>query len=92
MPAVAQRPAAVVRPLTEPLFLKMTPAPRKLMPLTTWAAIRAGSDSRTPAKKPPGNAEMSAKAYLDTIIISAAAQQTMMWVRRPAPLNRRVRS
>ena len=38
MPAVAQIPAAVVSPLMVFPFLKMTPAPRKLIPLTTWAA------------------------------------------------------
>ena len=49
MPAVIQTPAAVVRPLIVPPFLKMTPAHRKLMPLTTCAAMRAGSAPFVPA-------------------------------------------
>ena len=43
IPAVAQMPAAVVRPLMELPLRKMMPAPRKETPLMIWAASRAGS-------------------------------------------------
>ncbi len=46
--AAIQRPAAVVRPRTVAPSRKMVPAPRKPIPLTTWAAIRAGSLCITP--------------------------------------------
>ena len=35
--------AAVVSPRTVSLLTKMTPAPRKPIPETTWAAMREGS-------------------------------------------------
>ena len=44
------------------------------MPLTTCAAIRAGSAPRVPLNTLPSAYVRSAKPYLDTIIISAAAQ------------------
>ena len=42
--------------------MKITPAPRKEMPLTTWAAIRAGSALRRPSTE-----AISTKAYFDRI-------------------------
>ena len=92
MPAVAHSPAAVVRPRTALPCLKITPAPRKLMPLTTWAAIRAGSAPRMPLYMAPAGSVRSAKPYLDTIISRAEAQHTMIWVRMPASLYRLLRS
>ena len=79
-----QSTAAVVSPRTVLPFLKMTPAPRKPIPLTTWAARRAGSEVREPSRIPP----RSAKPYLDTIMHRAAPQQTTMCVRTPASLKR----
>ena len=45
MPTAAetQMVAAVVSPRTTSLPLKMTPAPKKPIPLTIWAAMRDGS-------------------------------------------------
>ena len=68
-------------------FLKMTPAPRKEMPLTTWAAMRAVSAPREPAR-----AAVSMNAYLDRIMNTAEAQAMMQWVRTPASFWRLVRS
>lgn len=92
IPAVTQIQAAVVRPRTDAPFLKITPAPRKLMPLTTWAATRAGSAPRVPLKIAPSAEVRSANPYLETIIIMAAAQQTITMVRMPASLKRLLRS
>ena len=85
--AVPHIPAAVVSPRMELPFLKMTPAPRKEMPLTTWAAMRAGSAPRRPSM-----VTQSRKAYLDTIMNSAEVQAMMQWVRMPASLRRLLRS
>ena len=41
-------PAAVVSPLTEVPVRKMTPAPRKPTPVTTWAAMREASAPSEP--------------------------------------------
>lgn len=87
MAAVAQIPAAVVSPFTALPFLNITPAPRKLMPLTACAAIRAGSAPRVPLYTPPSMLVKSAKPYFEIIIMSAAAQQTIIWVRIPASLS-----
>ena len=57
------------------------------MPLTTWAAIRAGSAPRRPSTAP-----QSIKAYLETIIKSAEVQAMMQWVRMPASFCRLLRS
>ena len=70
----------------------MTPAHRKLMPLTTWAAMRAESAPRMPGKLLPSGCVRSAKPYLEMIMMSAAAKQTTMCVRIPASLKRRLRS
>ncbi len=43
MPTVAHSPAAVVSPVMPRLRVKMVPAPRKLMAVTSPAAIRLGS-------------------------------------------------
>ena len=74
IPTVAQSPAAVVRPMTLSLRMKMTPAPRKPMDWMTPAAIRPLSDVR---RKSPALA-MSIKPYFETIIRIAAAMETMM--------------
>ena len=87
MEAVPHMPAAVVRPRMDTPFLKMTPAPRKEMPLTTWAAIRAESAPREPTVR-----AISTKAYLDRIMNTAAVQLMIQWVRTPASFCRRVRS
>ena len=68
-------------------FLKITPAPRKEMPLTTCAAIRAGSAPRRPSM-----VVTSIKEYLDRIINSAEVQAMMQWVRTPASFCRLLRS
>ena len=90
--SVVQIPAAVVSPLIELPFLKMTPAQRKLMPLIDCAAIREASAPLTPAKNPPSAVLRSANPYLDMIMISAAAQQTIMCVNDPTPRNDELRS
>ena len=41
--ATDQRLAAVVSPRTCPRYWRITPAPRKPMPVTIWAATRVGS-------------------------------------------------
>ena len=43
MAQTTQTQAAVVRPRMVSLYLRITPAPKKPMPVTAWAAIRAGS-------------------------------------------------
>ena len=57
------------------------------MPLTTWAAMRAGSAPRVPVMS-----TMSTKAYLDRIMNSAAVQAMMQCVRTPASFCRLLRS
>jgi hypothetical protein len=44
--AVAHSVAAVFSPVTDMPCFMMTPAPRKPMPVTIWAATRVGSVSR----------------------------------------------
>ena len=73
MAAVPHMPAAVVRPRMELPFLKITPAPRKEMPLTTWAAMRAGSAPRSLSAP----MAVSTKAYLDSIMNRAEVQAMM---------------
>ena len=68
-------------------FLKITPAPRNEMPLTTWAAMRAGSAPRIPLMS-----TRSIKAYLDRIMNKAEVQAMMQWVRTPASFCRLLRS
>ena len=86
---VAHMPAAVVSPLMEEEFrsLKITPAPRKEIPLTTWAAIRAGSALRRPSTE-----AISTKAYFDRIMMVAEVTAMMQCVRIPASFCRRERS
>lgn len=43
MTAVMKMQAAVVSPEMPSSFLRMSPAPMKPMPVSTWAAIRPGS-------------------------------------------------
>ena len=88
IPAVAQIPAAVVRPRIEEPFRKMIPAPRNETPLTTCAAIRAGSVPLISLIDLPSSELISAKPYFEMIIIRLAAQHTMIWVRMPASLKR----
>ena len=57
------------------------------MPLTTWAAMRAGSAPRRPATP-----TRSTKAYLDRIMNRAEVQAMMQWVRTPASFWRLLRS
>lgn len=71
-------PAAVVRPVTLPPFLKIIPAPRKPTPLTTCAARRAGSAPRVPLYISFDAEVRSAKPYLETIMIRAAPAHTIM--------------
>ena len=70
-PTVAQMPAAVVSPLTLWLCTKIIPAPRKPMAVTTPAAILDGSSPTL------WTARMSLNPYLEMIIISAAANDTI---------------
>ena len=57
------------------------------MPLTTWAAMRAGS-----APRRPFTPTRSTKAYLDRIMNRAEVQAMMQWVRTPASFWRLLRS
>ena len=86
IPAVAQTPAAVVRPLMVWLRTKIMPAPRKPTPVTICAAIREGS-SATPLR-----VVTSEKPYLETTMMSAAASATIRCVRIPASFRRLLRS
>lgn len=80
---VAHMPAAVVRPLIDEEFRsrKITPAPRKEMPLTTCVAIRPGSELRPAIPK----STRSTKQYFDRIMITADVTAMMQCVRIPAP-------
>ena len=80
IPTVAQRPAAVVRPMMFSFLTKMTPAPRKPMDWMTLAAILPASY----VSLTPSMLAMSMKPYLETIIRMAAEMATMTWVLRPA--------
>src|SRR5262249_8730992 len=66
----------------------IAPAPRKPIPVTTWAAIRDG------AKLILGSlvARNSLKPYAETTVKSAAPRQTSMCVRKPASRSRSSRS
>ena len=86
MPEVVQIPAAVVSPLTDAFRIKIMPAPKKLTPVMTFAAILEAS-----ALNPP-YCKISKKPYFDTIIISAEPSATMICVRMPASFCRRLRS
>ena len=57
------------------------------MPLTTWAAMRAGSAPRIPLMF-----TRSIKAYLDRIMNKAEVHAMMQWVRTPASFCRLLRS
>ena len=57
-----------------------------------WAARRAGSVPLVPYIPAPSGPTRSAKPYFDTIMVNAAAQQTMIWVRMPASFSRLLRS
>ena len=81
-------PAAVVSPVMVSLRTKIIPAPRKPIPLTTCAAIRAPSAPR----RPSAPIVVSLKPYFEIIIISAAPSATMQCVRTPASFDLRDRS
>lgn len=87
---VAHMPAAVVRPLIDEEFRsrKITPAPRKEMPLTTCVAIRPGSELRPAIPK----STRSTKQYFDRIMITADVTAMMQCVRIPASFWRLERS
>lgn len=76
--AVAQMDVAVVRPETVRLSLKITPAPRKPMPVMMLDAIRSGV--------PP------APSRSDRIVKTAEPRQMSAIVRSPAALLLYVRS
>lgn len=87
---VAHMPAAVVRPLIDEEFRsrKITPAPRKEMPLTTCVAIRPGLELRPAIPK----STRSTKQYFDRIMITADVTAMMQCVRIPASFWRLERS
>jgi hypothetical protein len=68
--AVSQTPAAVVSPRTESRRTKISPAPRKPIPETIWAATREGSSTTS-----FGNST-SKKPYLEIIMKSAEPTPT----------------
>jgi hypothetical protein len=70
--------AAVVRPITDPRYLKIVPAPKKPIPVTTPAAILAGSQTATPLCK--------LKICMDVNMIRQEPTETRMWVRKPSAL------
>ena len=78
MAAVAQTPAAVVRPEICSFLTKIVPAPMKEIPVTIWAAILEGSSERSCMLS------RSVKPYLDTIMNKAEAIATTMCVLTPA--------
>ena len=90
--AVIQIPAAVVRPLILPPTLIITPAHRKEIPLTAWAATLAESAPLVPKASITPLLPMSANPYLEISMIKAAVQQTITCVRTPASLKCRLRS
>lgn len=90
--AVAQIPAAVVKPSGLPRFTKITPVPRKLTPLITCAAILEGSALRILSDSPPMDGVRSANEYLDTIIDRTAVIAMRLCVRIPAAFIRLLRS
>ena len=73
IPPVVQMLAAVVSPRTEAPIRRMAPAPKKPMPLTTWAAMRPGSFVGLPSA-----------TRMETSMSRAEPRQRMIWVRRPA--------
>src|SRR5262245_18503406 len=79
----SQTLAAVVRPRIVKPWRKISPAPRKPMPVTTWAATRLGSTSRA------GN---SSKPYAPTMVKSAEPTATSTCVRSPAAFSSSSRS
>ena len=86
--AVIQMDAAVVNPRTLSPSLKITPAPRKPMPVMMPWAIRVGSvliASR-------GTTTIHWVWYTVTSISRHEARQTKAWVRNPAGRPCRVRS
>lgn len=77
--AVAHREAAVVRPLILPLSLNITPAPKKPIPLTIWAAILEGSETNID--------EFGSEGFKTLNEIKPNKQEpiaTAAWVRIPA--------
>src|ERR687890_612928 len=77
--AVAHRLAAVVRPRTDPPYLRIAPAPRKPIPDTIWAATRDGSVGIVPF----GDGGVS-KTKIETTVKAAEPSDTRRCVRIPA--------
>ena len=77
-------PAAVVSPRTEPFICIMAPAPRKPIPVTTCAAIRAGSPFFRPM--------YSCGTYMLRIMARVAPIEISENVRTPAVWPLRLRS
>src|SRR5512133_2552916 len=86
--ATTQRVAAVVSPRTDRPWRMIAPAPRKPMPVTTWAAIRVGSKPTPLAFE---NCQ-SVQANAETSVNRAAPTETSMCVRSPASRSRSSRS
>ena len=70
MAAVAQTPAAVVKPETCSFLTRIVPAPMKEIPVTIWAAILDGSSAMSCMLN------RSVNPYLDTIMNKAEAIAT----------------
>ncbi len=88
MAAVSQIDAAVVRPRTDRPSLKITPAPRKPMPVMMPWAMRVGSTRATSAL----DAMNQRSWYRVTSISRLDARQTSVWVRKPAGRPWKLRS
>src|SRR5947208_2730539 len=86
--ATTQSVAAVVRPRTDSPCRMIAPAPRKPMPVTSWAAIRVGSARTTFAPE----SRKAWKPYAPTIVNKAEPSETSRCVRRPASRSRSSRS
>src|SRR5699024_2688456 len=85
IPAVAQTPAAVVKPCIEVRCTRIIPAPKKPIPLGMAAATRLGS-------RITSSANTSKYAYFETSMKTALPIATRKCVRRPASLKRFSRS
>ncbi len=92
--ADAQRPDAVVSPLTFCWFVAMTvPAPRKPMPLMTWAPNRDTSVLSPTASAIGAQSVVSMTySYWLRTIVRDAPMQTRVYVRGPAGRCLRPRS
>src|ERR1035437_4593597 len=75
MAATIQMVAADVRPVMPPLDCMIVPAPMNPMPVTTWAAMRPGSPTRTSPKAIP--------RFIERSMINAEPRQIRIFVRTP---------